>query len=209
MSTAKVTVCVPSIPPRALMLKRALGSVGRQTHPPAAVAVAHDLDGDGAAQTRNEALHMARTEWVAFLDDDDQLGARHLERLVRHQQETGADLVYPWFDIRGPDGEDYNHRDPLGAMGQDIDLAELDHRNWIPVTYLVRRDLAEAVGGFPRLFSERWPHDNCEDWGFLKDLRDAGATFSHLPERTWVWNWHGLNTSGRPWVQVRGVGCAA
>ncbi len=194
-----VTVCIPSIPPRRDLLTRALASVAAQTVAPDAIAIAHDLTGEGAAQTRNRALHMATTEWVAFLDDDDEFYPEHLDLLIAHQAETGADLVYPWMDIIGWDEHDFNDRDPLGMFNKPFDLAELDVRNWIPVTYLVRRELAMDVGGFPHLESERWPMDNCEDWGFLRDLRDAGATFAHLPERTWAWHWNGRNTSGKPW----------
>ena len=103
------------------------------------------------------------------------------------------------MDIVGWDEHDFNDRDPLGMFAKPFDLAELDVRNWIPITYLIRRDLAMEVGGFPELESERWPMDNCEDWGFLRDVRDAGGTFAHLPERTWAWHWNGRNTSGKPW----------
>ena len=194
-----VTICIPSIPPRADLLRRALASVATQTAPPQAIAIAHDLDSDGAARTRNRTIEMANTEWVAFLDDDDELYPHHLQRLIAHQAETGADLVYPWMDIVGWDTHDFNDRDPLGMFAKPFDLAELDVRNWIPITYLIRRDLAMEVGGFPELESERWPMDNCEDWGFLRDVRDAGGTIAHLPERTWAWHWNGRNTSGKPW----------
>lgn len=197
-----VTVCIPTIPPRATELKRAIGSVVRQTHPAAGIAVASDLESAGAARTRNRTIEMADTDWIAFLDDDDRFAAEHLERLVAHQADTGADLVYPYFHVIGPDGNLAPQRDPFCNCGHTYDPDELDQRNWIPVTYLVRRQAALDVGGFPELFSDRWPHDNCEDWGFLRDLRDAGATMAHLPERTWFWHHHGRNTSGRPWRSV-------
>lgn len=203
-----VTVCIPSIPPRHRQLAAALESVARQDRPPDAVAVAHDLDAAGAATTRNRAAAMARTEWVAFLDDDDTLHPQHLDRLLAHQADTGADLVYPWFDLIHL-GTLRNDLDPLGAFGRPFDPAELASRNFIPVTYLVRRELVEAVGGFPVCGSEAWPMDDCEDWGFLQAVVAAGATFSHLPERTWSWHHWGGNLSGKPWRAPRTVGSAA
>lgn len=197
-----VAICIPTIPPRAKMLRRAFGSATRQTVAPDEICVASDINGYGAAQTRNRAMAMAQAEWIAPLDDDDILYPQHLEVLLAHQRATGADLVYPYFDVIGPDGEPAPERDPFCNQGHTFDPDELDRRNWIPVTYLVRRELAMDVGGFPELGSERWPHDNCEDWGFLRDLRDAGATFSHLGQRTWAWFHHFGNTSGRPWRRV-------
>jgi len=76
-----------------------------------------------------------------MLDDDDIWYTHHLATLVRHQQETGADLVYPWFEVEG--GED-----PLKMMGKPFDPDELRRRNYIPIPYLVRTGLAQAVGGF-------------------------------------------------------------
>jgi len=38
--------------------------------------------------------------------------------------------------------------------------------------------------------------DPCEDWGLWLALLDAGAAFSHLPQRTWIWH-NGAGTRGR------------
>lgn len=93
--------------------------------------------------------------------------------------------MYPWFDVHGG-------TDPLAAHeGLPFDPGELRLNNYVPVTTLVRTDLAHAVGGFPQ--------QQQVDWGFLIRLLDAGATFVHLAERTWCWrHWSG-NTSGRTW----------
>jgi hypothetical protein len=134
---------------------------------------------------------------VAFLDDDDEMLPHHLEHLLAVQATTGADVVYPWHRIIGPDGVT-PLPDLLGAQGVEFDSVALDERNFIPVTLLVRRSLLEEVDGFPIPLSERWPHKDCEDWGCWRSLRDAGARFVHTPEVTWVWHHHGDNTSGLP-----------
>ena len=95
----EITVVTPTHPFRMTsgMLARATSSVYQQSKPASAHAVAVDLTGAGAATTRQRALEMATTPWVAFLDSDDWFAPNHLQLLSEHAQETGADYVYSWF----------------------------------------------------------------------------------------------------------------
>lgn len=206
-----VTVCTPTIPAREHLLRRAADSVAGQTYP-CRMQVELDDTGGGAAATRNRAWQNADTEWVAFLDDDDELRPDHVDACLTRALETGADLVYPWFNIHDSGGGDISANDPLRApvdghyvspYGVPFDDAlrrELMTRNnFIPVTVLVRRTLLADVGGFPIPGSPEWGDDCCEDWGLWRRLLNAGAKFEHLPRRTWIWYWWGGNTSGKPW----------
>jgi hypothetical protein len=201
--TVTVAVCVPTIPPRRPQLRAAVQSVLEQRRQPDELIVVADVNGDGAAATRNRAWRRASADWVAFLDDDDVLHPQHLECLLEHASD--ADLVYPWFDL--PIGVDPlavevdgRLRSPFGVTFGDEQARYVEEKgNFIPVTVLVRRRWLELVDGFPQPGSKRWPHGECEDWGCWRDLLRAGARFKHVPERTWTWNWHGRNTSGRPW----------
>jgi glycosyltransferase involved in cell wall biosynthesis len=181
-----VTVAIPVHPPRLAdgSMARAVDSVRRQLLAPTATVTALDGHGEGAAVTRNRALAMVDTDWVAFLDSDDELKPHHLRSCARHAALTGADLIYPGFE-----GDD-----PTGMFGRSFDPILLHRHNYIPVTVLVRTNLVRKVGGFT-------PHpdgdgDPCEDWGCWLKLLDAGATFSHLPQRTWIR--HPGGTRGRP-----------
>lgn len=215
-----VVVCVPTIPARADRLRRAVASVGRQTTSPdvqLSVNVTLDNDGDGAARTRNRAWHDAEpSDWIAFLDDDDELRPNHVELCLRQAEATGADLVYPWFNIHDDAGQDITARDPLSvphagarrspygvAFNDELRTELLTRNNFIPVTVLVRRELLADVGGFPVPGTPEWGESCCEDWGLWRRLLDAGARFEHLPRRTWIWTWHGRNTSGKPWRSRR------
>lgn len=183
---ATVTVCIPTILPRSRLLARAIGSVMRQERLPDAYAIAVDHRHEGAAVTRNRSLKMARTEWVAFMDDDDELYPQHLARLLAHATETGADVVWPWFDVEGG-------HDPFPQhFGRQYDP---DDPHLFPITTLVRRRLAVKAGGFPE-DGPVAPDCAGEDWPFWLGLRDVGARFAHLPERTWRWWMHDANTSG-------------
>lgn len=206
-----VTVCTPTIPAREQLLRRAAESVQRQTYQ-VMMSIALDHDGEGAAATRNRAWQNASTEWVAFLDDDDELRPEHVEACLEHARDTGADLVYPWFNIYNTAGNDISGNDPLRApvdghyvspygtrFSDDLKHELMTRNNFIPVTVLVRRELLADVGGFPIPGSPEWGDDCCEDWGLWRRLLTAGARFEHLPRRTWIWYWHGRNTSGKPW----------
>lgn len=185
-----ITVVTPSIPPRAGLLARALASVAAQTRPAAAVAVAYDHARAGAAVTRQHALEMVRTSWTAFLDDDDELLPQHLDRLLAHARVTGADYVYPWFEVVGG-------LDPFPAhFGR---LFDPDDPVQTTITVLVRTELAQAVGFCPpaegaTVAGQRWG----EDYTFTLGCLAAGGRIVHLPERTWRWHHDSANTSGRP-----------
>lgn len=202
-----VGVCIPSIPPRADMLDRALKSVVHQTWPPDQISVAIDHHGDGASVTRNRALDAIDTDWVAFLDDDDELLPLHLERLVVCAQETSADLVYPWFEgintdfFRVPSEEDPEvlvTPEGLPFSPHVESCLRGVSGNFIPMTVMARTSLVKEVGGFD---DQSKPGDfpTGEDYVLWIRLLDAGAKFVHFPERTWRWNGHMAHTSGRSW----------
>jgi hypothetical protein len=156
-----------------------------QTMPAAAISVAIDVNREGAPPTRQRALDAVRTEWVAFLDDDDFFEPQHLEHLSQHAEETGADFVYSWFTVVG--GVDpfpsthftnpFNPEDPIETT----------------ITTLVRTELAQQVG-FKAM--NRGEVNTGEDRYFTLECMKAGAKISHLVERTWCWSHHGKNTSG-------------
>lgn len=197
-----VAVITPTIKGRENLLERAQNSITVET-----VSYIHgyavDVDGDGPAAVRNQLVKESpASRYIAFLDDDDVFKPGHLTKLVRHADTTGADVVYPWFDLM-KGGYLRNDLKILKINGQDafeqpFNADALRHNNYIPVTALVRRDKFQEVGGFPRPNTEEWPHKDCEDWALWLRLLNIGAKFSHLPERTWTWVHHSKNTSGRP-----------
>jgi hypothetical protein len=189
-----ISVVIPSIAPRARLLQRAISSVSKQTRAIDHISVAFDTQRDGAAVTRQHALNSVLSDWVAFLDDDDEFLPHHIEFLMNHASDTGADYVFSWYHVIG---------------GSDPRPTEFG-LPWDPqnprqttITCLVRTELAQACGFLPdpgqtddlrspdRLYAG-------EDWRFTERVWKSGATISHLPERTWNWYHHGSNTSGLP-----------
>jgi glycosyltransferase involved in cell wall biosynthesis len=190
-----VTVLIPTIPPRDAMLQRALASVRAQTRQPDDVVVWVDNDGVGAAAARNTALEFVDTEFVAFLDDDDELLPNHLADLLATQEQTGADLVFP--NYRG--ANEGMFADWLERDFDETSAAVLHGANFIPITILARTDAVKAVGGFAAV-----PGRVCaeEDWGCWVRLLDAGYTFARHDGVTWQWNGHYAHTSGHPWTKT-------
>jgi len=184
-----ITVVIATIPSRTDLLDRALDSVHEQSLPATDVLVQVDINREGAAATRNRALEAVETEWVAFLDDDDELLPDHLRLCARAARLNGADVVYPGYDTAGGD-------DPVNCFGIPFDGELLQRRNFIPVTTLCRTALVREAGGFQAHPDEHG--DPCEDWGLWLAMHRLGATFYHLPQRTWKWNLAPGSTRGRP-----------
>lgn len=187
-----IAVCIPSIPPRATLLARALGSVCAQALQPDEIAVAVDHCRDGAARTRNRAWRMTTADRIAFLDDDDELLPEHLAKLDAFMDETGADLVYPWFEVvGGTDPFPQNYGRPW----------TLDEPIQTTITCLWRREALESVGGFPEIpAGPLMPdgHRRGEDYEAVLALAELDGTIAHLPEVTWRWHHDTGNTSGLP-----------
>lgn len=190
---------------------RALASVLTQTRQPDEIIVEMDNEGLGAGPTRDKALRAATSEWVAFLDDDDELLPMHLERLIAHAKLTGADMVFPWFTVIGGIDPFPQH------FGRTWSIEDPTQTT---ITFLVRREAALRVGGFidkePNVDEDGVPygldddHDRSghragEDFRFVCRLGEQ-YKIEHLPERTWRWHhWSANgkpgNTSGMPWKE--------
>lgn len=182
-----VTVLIPTIPGRYQELQRAVASAKAQTYTgDGRILLQLDKDREGAAATRNRALEQVTTEWVAFLDDDDELYPDHLKLCLRRAAFSKADVVYPGYDTVGDD--------PVNCFGLPFNPVLLRRRNYIPVTVLARTALVREVGGFIEHPDEYG--DPCEDWGLWLRLLDAGAKFDHLRVKTWLWRVGG-GTRGR------------
>lgn len=188
---SEVTVVIPAHIARVRngMLKRALDSVWAQTAPPAAVAVAIDHHGEGAAITRQRALDSVHTRFVAFLDSDDELLPQHLQRLTETADALNASFVYSWFESIG-------QADPLGHFGIPFNPHAPHHTT---MTVLCETAIAQEIGFTPPRPGERFGN---EDWLFIIQYAqiavERGLLMTHLAERTWRYNYHPGNTSGMP-----------
>lgn len=181
-----VTVCIAAHPARmTTFLGLAIASVLAQTRQPEAILVVNDVDKRGAGWNRQMLLQSVATEWIAWLDSDDEWYPQHLDSLMNYAQETDSVFVYSWFD----------GGDPLGHFGIPYNPCTPHHTT---MTHLVRTDIARRVG-FPD--SAPGPFSN-EDWAFITGVAkiccDEDLKMTHLPERTWYYRQAGQNSSGQP-----------
>jgi len=193
-----ISAIIPTHPGRMKngLYARAIRSVAGQTLLPDAIHTAVDTEKLGAAATRNRALQAAATEWVAFLDSDDIWKPIHLEHMMRHAIQTGADFVYSWFELLDARGTNWGDVDPIFPpthFSNPFDPADPIETT---ITTLVRTDLAKDIG-FKEL--DRGHDINSgEDRYFALEAVRLGAQIEHLVERTWIWAHHMGNTSGKP-----------
>jgi glycosyltransferase involved in cell wall biosynthesis len=196
MEAPAVTVAIPYHEERKRngMLDRAVASVEAQTSRPGALLLEADPDRTGSAATRNRALSKVATEWVLWLDSDDQLMPHAVQLLTEAQAETGADVISGRAWIPQSPG----HREPVQAPGPGwIPPDAVTARSVLHVSSLTRAGLLRKAGGF---VFRRDPGTGMEldDFGAYVGLAEAGATFWRVPEAILIWHHHSGNTSGKP-----------
>jgi glycosyltransferase involved in cell wall biosynthesis len=182
-----ITVCIASHPARARsgLLTRATASVYAQTLQPEMVIINNDRDAKGAGWNRRTLLDMVTTEWIAWLDSDDEWMPGHLEKLHRVAVETDSVFVFSWFE----------GGDPLGHFGLPFNPCTPHHTT---MNVLVRTDIAQEVG-FPDNAVGQFAN---EDWAFITGVAklacDRDLRMTHLAEKTWRYWQAGQNSSGQP-----------
>lgn len=198
MPKAPITVCIGTYGDYAtwsdMVDRRAMPSVERQTLPAAAIRWVH---GATLHEARNVAAETARpahsrSEWICFLDADDELDEHYLEAMTEAiaKLEDGAWLLQPATLGVHPDG----HEDPHPVV---IPAKPLLDGNFLVIGTLLRQEQFHRLGGFGN-----WPI--YEDWDlWIRCWRDGAAT-RPVPEaiyRVHV-NSSGRNSAGRS-AQVR------
>jgi glycosyltransferase involved in cell wall biosynthesis len=189
-------------------LSRSLESVLQQSHAPAEIIVADDLDdgptaavvqvsalrteiplrrvvnrlNPGASGSRNAGAAASRAEFVAFLDDDDAWRPQYLARAMAALEHSGADAVISGLCRIRHDGS----IQPIVIPHRAEIAGRLFEKNFgmTGSNLVIRRSAFERVGGFdPGL-----PVFN--DWDFLIRMIGAGVEYGVVPELTVEWREH-------------------
>src|SRR3954451_16954199 len=121
--------------------------------------------GGGPARARNLGWRTARTEWIAFLDDDVVPDPDWYERLAADLAALHADVAGRPGGVRVPLPEDRRPTDwERGTAG-------LATSSWITADLAYRRAALAAVGGF----DERFPRAFREDSDLALRILDTGG----------------------------------
>src|SRR3954451_8078230 len=121
--------------------------------------------GGGPARARNLGWRSARTEWIAFLDDDVVPDTDWYERLDEDLVDLGPDVAGSQGRVRVPL--------PEGRRPTDWErgTAGLATSSWITADLAYRRAALARVGGF----DERFPRAFREDSDLALRIMDTGA----------------------------------
>lgn len=173
-------------------LERSLNSILQQTHPPSEIILldGHSSDetlqlagkfpvkislqnGKGIAQARNQALALCRSNWIAFLDADDEWLPEKLEtQLVLAHQKPFLELISCKLIKINPD---LQQADPQQAF--------------TPSGFLCRASCFQTYG----LFDTQWTYAADHAWFML--AKRKGLSFEVCPEILLKKHLHGNNLS--------------
>jgi glycosyltransferase involved in cell wall biosynthesis len=184
-------------------LPAALDSVAAQTHPNVETIVVDDGSPDasadlaegrpgvtvlrrprgGVAAARNAGIAVARGEFIALLDQDDEwLPDRLARQLAALREHPAADVALCHMHMALASGTEQPEWFPDAWL-------EAPQPGWVPSAWLVRRRAFDAVGPFDETLEIA-----CDaDW--LARLKDAGGTSVMLDDVLVRWVVHGANGS--------------
>ncbi|MDP3980817.1 MAG: glycosyltransferase [Chlamydiota bacterium] len=130
----------------------------------------------GVAEARNSGIKMAQGEYIIFLDADDLLFPRMLDRTVRMlRKNTDCGVAYcDWIT------SDYNLVNMIWTnsfIGKRNPYSDLVEQNrFQPNVLLIRRNVVDELGGFDVTLPP------CEDWDMWIRIARQGVGFIRVPE---------------------------
>lgn len=132
------------------------------------ILMGHQLDGT-IASARNGLAERATSDWLCFLDADDELGDGYVQAMRRKMEHDA--LLMPAVSYV------YGRKRRSSVMS---DIRDLTVDNFLVIGTLVERSLFFSVGGF-----SDYPH-GFEDWSLWAKCWKAGAQIVQVPKAVYI-----------------------
>ncbi len=148
------------------------------------INVVYLQENKGIAGATEEAVKMANGDYLAFLDNDDELTVDALYQVVKGLFEGGADLLYTDEDLIGDDGTCFST-----FFKPDYNRELLLCHNYITHLLVVSRELYENSGG---VCSEM---DGAQDYDLVLKLCHRAKKVDHINKVLYHWRASETSTS--------------
>lgn len=144
----------------------------------------------GAPVARNTGIRLAKYEWVALVDDDDEWLPGKLAKQWRVAEQVAEDvgLIYTWTHAQGV-GEQASYVSEHYVRG-DAKRAILTTNFIMSASVMVRKQAIEEAG----LFDEGLP--SCQDWDMWVRIFLTGYQCEVVPEVLTIYHRHGGESIG-------------
>ena len=120
------------------------------------------------ALSMNEAANLAKGEWIAPLDDDDEFSADHLEKLLALAQKTRSELVY---------GATTMHNLTTGKTKRFFAFPpEKGEFTFIGAMYM------KALDELFKYDFHSWVVDEIADWNLIRRMMESGVRISAIED---------------------------
>lgn len=139
----------------------------------------------GVAQTRNEAIALAKGNWIALMDADDISHPERIKQQWRYLHEHQVDACSSWIELFGYGGKRVKTY-PL--LKNEIALEALFGCPIAHATLLAKKNIFDR---FPYITS--W--ENAEDYEFLERAISANINIRCLPKVLYFYRQHPRQTS--------------
>ncbi len=154
----------------------------------------------GIVAASNDALEMARGEFVALLDHDDELHPQALAR-VGEALDANPKVDYAYTD---EDKIDARNRHSGPFLKPDWSPERMRTQMYACHLSVFRRTLVEEVGGFDPEF------EGSQDWDLVLKVTERARAVAHIPRV--LYHWRSLDTStagggeeAKPWAFEAGT----
>ncbi len=151
------------------------------------IVTRHELTGTRATSLNNAAME-AKSDWLLFLDADDEFAAGYvaaMRRALEQQTEAHQTLFTPAVQSirKGRPGQP-------AFFDRGISLRD---DNWLVIGTMIHRDLFRQVGGF-----DEYPH-GFEDWALWSKCYRVGATVVKVPDAVYRYFHNPQSAHKRGW----------